>query len=62
LTTRPIERVAHPEFLKLKFKHFIVKLDNVRELGNVLDVFPDGIASLTTSGFIPTGILKVMTE
>jgi hypothetical protein len=41
LTTRAIERVARPEFLKLKFKHFVVKLDNVRELGNVLFVFPD---------------------
>jgi hypothetical protein len=36
-----IERVARPEFLKLKFNHFVVKLDNVRELGNVIFVFPD---------------------
>jgi hypothetical protein len=40
-----IKHVAYPEFLKLKFNHFDVKLDNIRELSNILFIFPDETSS-----------------
>jgi hypothetical protein len=41
LTSMPLRQIARPEFPKPKFKHLLAELANLRELGNVLLVFPD---------------------
>ena len=47
MTTHTIECVAYPEFLKLIFKYFIFKFDNIRELSKIYFVFLEASALAT---------------